>query len=284
LTEKVSYDQKSFVHLIERFSSDIFDILILYPFGSIDRINKFKTSEKDFYSLSMYYETPQVENTPLFIQPMIEMILGHRKLSQHSADEISDFILKSLKDTKFGQYNVTHQDIEEIINIIQRNNIQLEYVNRFIKEIINIHPPSDFNVARVFIVKQLTKLVKDFALERFFNKEDYIKSLTDNIKLSADEKEILHEINTDIQLLTDILKNSVLNAISLEKPFQSTVNEQINTLIDISDSEEFKKFLSKNAIKIKYFEFAETEEQKAILENKKRIIDEIQKILAEMEG
>jgi hypothetical protein len=130
----------------------------------------------------------------------------------------------------------------------------------------------------------LTKLVKDFALERFFNKEDYIKSLTDNIKLSADEKEILHEINTDIQLLTDILKNSVLNAISLEKPFQSTVNEQINTLIDISDSEEFKKFLSKNAIKIKYFEFAETEEQKAILENKKRIIDEIQKILAEMEG
>ena len=55
LTAEIRHNNGRFSYLIERFSRDIFDILISYPLFSHDRKYKFIESEKEFYSLDSHY-------------------------------------------------------------------------------------------------------------------------------------------------------------------------------------------------------------------------------------
>ncbi|PHR55778.1 MAG: hypothetical protein COA47_13615 [Robiginitomaculum sp.] len=55
LTSDIGHNSGRFSYLIERFSRDIFDILISYPLFSHDRKNKFIEAEKEFYSLDSHY-------------------------------------------------------------------------------------------------------------------------------------------------------------------------------------------------------------------------------------
>jgi len=55
LTSNISHNQGRFTYLIERFSRDIFDILISHPLLSEDRKDKFKQSASEFTYLDNYY-------------------------------------------------------------------------------------------------------------------------------------------------------------------------------------------------------------------------------------
>jgi len=55
LTSNVSHNKGRFVYLIERFSRDIFDVLISYPILSEDRKNKFNSSCDEFVYLNNFY-------------------------------------------------------------------------------------------------------------------------------------------------------------------------------------------------------------------------------------
>jgi len=55
LTSNISHNQGRFTYLIERFSRDIFDILISHPLLSEDRKNKFKQATSEFTYLDNYY-------------------------------------------------------------------------------------------------------------------------------------------------------------------------------------------------------------------------------------
>jgi len=55
LTSSISHNEGRFTYLIERFSRDIFDILISHPLLSEDRKDKFKQSVSEFTYLDNYY-------------------------------------------------------------------------------------------------------------------------------------------------------------------------------------------------------------------------------------
>ena len=55
ITKDISHNEDRFAYLIERFSRDIFDILILSPLLSADRSAKFIEAEKEFIYLNNYF-------------------------------------------------------------------------------------------------------------------------------------------------------------------------------------------------------------------------------------
>jgi len=56
LTADISHNEGRFTYLIERFSRDIFDILISYPLLSHDRREKFAKATQEFKYLDYYYQ------------------------------------------------------------------------------------------------------------------------------------------------------------------------------------------------------------------------------------
>ena len=81
ITKNIAHNDGRFVYLIERFSRDIFDVLILHPISSNDRTDKFKNSELEFAYLDNYYSGGK--------NVLINIILSGEKKSNLNIDPLS---------------------------------------------------------------------------------------------------------------------------------------------------------------------------------------------------
>ena len=104
LTSNVGHNEGRFTYLIERFSRDLFDILISYPICSVDRQNKFEKAYQEFMYLNNYYSNG--DNT------LINMILtGNRGSLQKGITTILSAAKRVL--------NMTHGNVEELKKLKQ---------------------------------------------------------------------------------------------------------------------------------------------------------------------
>ncbi len=263
-TSSVAYDKKMLVPLIERFSRGLFDVMILNPLKSSDRIAKFNDYKNDFYSLTIFDSF--IPNQPLFTQPLIKLILAQKeKLTLETVtNKITDFA------KEIGEI-IDIEDIKEWYNLIEKGNVDIDVL---INKAKNKYSLVKTNLFRVI----------DSQLENYFsgiNEELFFKSITANSKNPSNNNELINEINKDIENLKKILTTVILKAISLEKPFISIMNKQILTLREVF--KEGEDFIAENISKIKHEEFGKIEVEKANYENRQKIIDEINKVLKIME-
>ncbi|MBV7276117.1 dynamin family protein [Clostridium sp. PL3] len=280
----IAYDKRYFINLVERFSQDLFDILIYHSLGSSGRLNKFYESEEELYSLGIYYNNKYVTK-PYFQQPFINIILAHLEEKEYSLEEIREIISKGISSK-----------LPEIIKILSEDTILA-----LCKEIssLKVNPYSILEVLLTDLskinkelgltdIKNIAETIMERVADKYMNlnssmsKEQYINQIVKNINQAQNKDDVLKEINQDIDYLKMMLKEVVIKAICLEKPFVSMMVKQINRLTDLDENLEYKSFISDYAAKIKYFEFADNEQQKAIYENKKEIVQRIKNIMAEM--
>src|SRR5690606_17705420 len=59
ITSEVAHNSYRFTYLVERFSRDIFDILLNSPIASHDRMNRFERSSHEVIHLDHYYSKGQ---------------------------------------------------------------------------------------------------------------------------------------------------------------------------------------------------------------------------------
>lgn len=266
-TYEVSYNQKSFVHLIERFSRDLFDTLIKKPFATIDRKKAFLAAEDDFYSLAMYYFT--VENEPNFAQPLISIVLAHKgrelTFSQEQIQEkLTEFLQANGED--FGS-----EYIVETSKFVYNKKISVfNFIEKLNNKIKGFHNSND--VLNGFIDEVSGRV-------GFRDKDTYINNLLKDLKPAETLQDVLDEINTDIDFLRDLLKNAVIKAISLEVPFVSTINNQIRTLQNKKSSDAFIDFLAEYVKRIRFQEFERSEKEKVVYQSRKRVVVAIQDLL-----
>jgi GTPase SAR1 family protein len=271
-TKEVSYNQKSFVHLIERFSRDLFDTLIKKPLATTDRKKAFLAAEDDFYSLAMYYHT--LDNEPNFTQPLVSIVLAHkgRELT-YDQNEIEK-ILKEFLDTSDENFNSEY--MEETSKFIFNKKISVyRFIEKLQNKINGIHDEGDM------IISFIDDLAGGVG---FRDKDVYINNLLKDLKPSETLDEVLKEINTDIDFLRDILKVAVIKAISLEVPFISTINNQIRTLQNKKHSDEFMDFLAEYVKRIRFQEFEKSEKEKVVYQNRKKVVVAIQDLLKNLSG
>ncbi|AGB41046.1 dynamin family protein [Halobacteroides halobius DSM 5150] len=287
LTFDVSYDKRSFIQLIERFSGDLFDILIKYPFGTVDRFNKFKEAKEDFYSLAMYHSDKN-SNKPYYMQPLVNTILAHKK-SGTTLNKIEKRLFDALDQVSAtsGLFSdkTDERFINNVANELEDAGMDLDIILKDIREDLDEINQDEFSdhrkeIAKTIIKRKLNNYLNE---ENFISEGTYLKEITKQLTPAQTKDEVLQEINTDISHLKELLKEAVINAISLEKPFVSTVTKKIYRLIDKSDGEEFSDFYSKYTNKILYDEFSENERKEAIYKNRKKIIKKIKEATRKLE-
>lgn len=180
ISSYVTYHPDYFNYLIERFSRDLFDILLSSPLASHDRLNRYKTSSPDIRYLDHFYSNnqgaliniilAQKENNILDIKDMeklIMMIYRSMALSPEDGELVNivnmlikykpSFVISDNLDLVaiMNEYGVqSSQTREAVINEI---NVDLEYLRKIL--INAVVPAIDLEVAFLNSMDKQIKLL-----------------------------------------------------------------------------------------------------------------------------
>lgn len=267
--------------LIERFSADLFDILLYFSYGSDDRWNNFEKASRNIYSLAVFdskYDPKADQRNPR---------LPHLLLFQESEDELKNYMEQALKFISSLLDSPPDQKITDLIAIIVKKEGEQTYEHLqaiFPRTFTNQSSHAKYNIVfhsledAVSQYSSMDTSEKDSALTR----EEYHKYFAG--KKSKRREDIQREINTDINILREILSDTIANAINIEKPFLNLETQTIENLIISLNGEYFRNFIKNNAYYIKSTQYshAKAEGQKRLI--KQNILAEIETVLREMKG
>jgi hypothetical protein len=268
----ISYNKTSYVYLVERFSRDVFDILIKNPRGHNTRKGKYNEARKEFIALSTYESN--FETAPVLCRPLIKKILGI------SSNTSIDDIKVKMEIAGYNKEILTAEIFDELIKLILMKTLPIPLV---IRKLITKWP-----------IPSLTKFTPKEILEKFKSKDgefiyegdqNVFDSLYDGIPRSETKEDLLEEINEDIHSLIDILKGPVVEALGMEKPFISTISKQIDKILDESTGETgpLDEFISEHIDLIKFDEYEKLKQEEQDIQHRIKIIADINDLLTLIE-
>jgi GTPase SAR1 family protein len=113
ITHEVAHSDNSFTYLIERFSRDVFDILLSAPILSQDRTNRYQSAIKEYIYLDSYYSNGN--------GTLINLLLNQKKQSLLDKTATIAGIAKDLLKIANGMNNTTVaiSTLQGIINILK---------------------------------------------------------------------------------------------------------------------------------------------------------------------
>ena len=280
IQDNVGYYQS----LIERFSRDLFEILIKQSFGLTGRWNKFDGERDIFYSLAMF-DTRKADNIVVEKQPLFYSLLFH-------------------DNERFAKYGVIKEvidDIKAVLDIIPTPKIvdmvaKLAFSDKtadVIKKLYSNITKSQNNKEQLLenklkpqpapqqaAAKKEAKVVKplpDEISENSYN--DYFSD-----KRNKGEEQIKTDVEKDIEILHEVIVNVVVRAIRIEKPFLALQFGNISKLTESLKTDEWKTFVRKNLPLLRASEFSSMEENEQRRIAHKSIMAEIKNILSQMDN
>jgi len=267
--------------LIERFSADLFDILLYFSYGSDDRWNIFEKASRNIYSLAVFDSNydPKSDRKNLRLPYLL--------LFQQKENETENYMQQALKFIESLLEAEPNQKIIDLVKIIvDKEGVQAyeRLKSIFPKTYVNQSSHAKYNI----VFHTLEDVVSHYSSvntvekESMLTREAYHKYFAG--KKSKKREDIQREINTDIDILREILSDTIANAINIEKPFLNLETQTIENLIVSLNGEYFRDFIKNNAYYIKSAQYshAEAEEQRRLTQ--KNILSEINLILKEMKG
>jgi len=164
ITGHISHNNDRFLYLIERFSRDVFDILILHPLGSEDRKSKYEQRKKEFNNLDYFYKNGNKELISLilsgeFKENLVKQLLYDFITRLIESDPIAKTIISIVKNKKDDQKDIfdnisrakSKEDIKKEIEqdkknledillnaVIPATNLDLAFYNSIDKQIKTI--------------------------------------------------------------------------------------------------------------------------------------------------
>jgi len=268
LTQDSSYNKTSYVYLIQRFSRDLISVVIGTGKGTSTRKDRFLDAKKEFISLAIYNNEEFQEIDNIYDLPLIQNVLNLEIKPKSNLFEVS------LTD-KFSQLS-SSEEFLKVVKFMAKKNIPLsiaidiiEQVNKKFKNI------TSENIS--IVTKKIESTIENYVEENQHKDKDELHQLFELVNQSQTKEELVEEINSDIVLLKEILKTAVIEAINLELPFVTSFIDQNKKII--ASQKEIDGFIQTHFNKIKYEELSKSEEIKVQLEEKKRVIENIKKLL-----
>lgn len=252
--------------LVERFSSDLFEILIRSNLGSEGRWNFFQKELSNFYSLAMF-DVNRNMSLPIDRQPLYYALLfqdeNYVSMQKYAEDSFNEVI--SIIGTEF-QDDMEIKEVTRHYAFIKGEKAVEEIRNKYAK-----------CKDRESLLRRINNELED--LQEFGSKSKNDEKITSDSynkffigkNTSQNEDTIRQYIEKDIKILQQVLQNVALNAINIEKPFLSLETHTIEKMRELLDSDEFDSFLNANISLILSEQFRDIEEE----ENKRRIKQEI---------
>jgi signal recognition particle receptor subunit beta len=131
LTEDIAHNEGRFFYLIDRFSRDLFDILLLYPVKSEDRTKKFETTGVEFKFLDNYYNGGDGS--------LVNLILTQKesKSSINIPEILKNAVRSSSKNSVIKEINTDIENLKMILKkgIIRAINLEVAFLNSVDKKI-----------------------------------------------------------------------------------------------------------------------------------------------------
>ena len=268
--------------LIERFSRDIYEVLILSQYND-ERLRKFYKSKNNFFSMSVFYQNPTGTKSyaPTQDNLMCNMLLFH-----HYAD--MDNALRRFSDelVKITGIKKIPDDIWEYAQkaFIALNG-SVDNILHDVKKAFEKAKGSPEDFCLNLLKSRLYSSMQDDDQHRIDDEEnftqyykEYHSKLRDGKQTSLED--VRREFDTDIEILQNILLNAFITAVDMEKPFVAREFKSIDDIISkYIKNGAFNDFLIDNFRKIKYEETSKLDKERRVQEQNIAIIQEINSIL-----
>lgn len=272
--------------LIERFSRDIYEVLITSQY-SADRLEKFYSAISNFFSMSVFYRKPGSTDELSYMtvapqnQPMCMMLLFHHYLDmaekvprlldnlcriagvQELPDEIKDYAGKAIA-AMGGHMEEILEQVRKAMDRAADNSgdFRLNLLRRTLYSLTEREEPCN--------------IADRAAFEEYYGQYHNQLRKTEGYDIAY----VRREFDKDIDTLRDVLVNGFVRAVSMEKPFVARETKSIDDIISYIKGEEFTDaFLPDNFWKIRYKETAQLDKKHRERQQNADIMREIDIIL-----
>lgn len=210
------YDSEKYEYLFDRFARNVFD-MFNYNLGSPARIQKFNNAKKDFIYLDSYY----CENKE-FDFDLITLLLTQKSDDKNLIKEIFKIISETVKDWIDDKFHI-------------------ELANKGFETLRKVGA-SFFRRNQSIGDENHKQKLNSSSKDKLFDLVDagYIAK---HVKSNQEIDDIVKEINLDIDLIQDIIKNAVIKAMNVEAVFFNSIDKQLSLLESETKSEKFRIIL-----------------------------------------
>lgn len=309
--------QCSFNSLVERFVSTIVLTVILAPFADRRRFNWIVENLAELVSLSVYYNMPtenvkedqlNLDNISSDSRKFFATILAHEGCEQDiDASENESILRQFFEDNKEQICQGANLALDLIpvgkwAKLIMKAGINLANI-RDDKSIKNrdkldgnqgkldtlIYGDAWKNLSADERVKKMENVVQSYSVlarpATGGGINSYLEELHNQAKQAPEivsKEDMLATLDTDIEILRDITRRSVINAIALERAYTSVVTKNVELIrehLQGDGAREFRAWCRENAPKLMPSRFASIIEAKSMNENRKSIVNTLKNVL-----
>lgn len=284
--QKHSFDGQGYYQsLIDRFSIDLFNILIDIPFADMKRYGRFESDFENFSSLAMFDDRKSRTNSGNS-QPLYYSILFHQT-DYYEKNGVVNGILDSIKTAlDFIPAPAVIKLVESIV-FSGKSVDKISTIVKTIGNVLNRPNQSDEQKAKLKeqsetnLVNELKKLAGSNAVfENTITKENYEKFFMGRLDKTTDD--VKNEIEQDIDILHDALNDVVIKAINIEKAFLALEFRNIDRLLTCLNGRIWSDFVNNNLPVINAKEFSSLEDEQQRQESRKNILKDIKRLLDQM--
>lgn len=215
ITNDISHNDDRFNYLIERFSRDIFDILISYPLGSPDRKDKFDKAQQEFFYLDHFYS------------------------KEHSSGELVGLVLAQEKKSMAKKLENVVKIIDKAARLTQQHSSLVSTLNE-LKELSEIFRTYETNISITGInVTEVVKNIKvnDTREDLLFEINMDIESLRDILSVA-----VIPAINLELAFLNGVdkqIKRLITAKQETGTKYSNMFDQFISDIVPIVKKDEF---------------------------------------------
>ena len=312
----------NFNSLVERFVMTLIQTLITHPFAVEERVNKVKEALDELVSLSVYYNMPtdKTEKNSLQLESLVSggdkffsRILAHegfnaevevdatenenflRKVFEENRDQICKGASLAVELLPFGKWakllmkggiNLIAVDADKSIKRRDKLDNKLEdlfYAQNWSRLPEEQKTQSIENAINAY-AKTGGAQVETNDSDSLMAQLDEIQKRAKNSKRMNGKEDMIATLDADILILRDITAKAVINAIGLERAFNSVITKNVNLINRHLNEPEgnvvYRAWIRNNAAKLMPSHFEQIIEQGAVRENKKAIVNAVRSLLS----
>jgi len=238
VTSEIAHDKGRFIYLIERFSRDVFDILISYPLLSEDRHTKFIEAKKEFNYLDNFYKKGRGS--------LIRLILiGHDKKDFLGGFNKLDLTIKLAKfagglTTSFGSSSKVVEQAQKAVKYLQSSNEEQAITD--VKELVEGEKRSTTEAEILEEINRdinnLRSILKEAVVPAANLEQPFLNSVDKQIKLLISSFQNHHSKNSNkfdsfISRVVPIIKENELNSINSKVEARKLMQEHLQKMKEL---------------------------------------------------
>lgn len=313
----------NFNSLVERFVMTLIQTLITHPFAVDERVNKVKEALDELVSLSVYYNMPtdKEEKKSLQLESLVSggdkfftKILAHEgideKVEDVDASENENFLCNLFEENRdqickgaslavellpFGKWakllmkgGINLAAIDADRSIKRRDKLDNKLEDLFYSQNWAGLPKEQklqlIEKVIGYYAKAGGSKVEETNADSLMAQLDEIQTRAKKAKRMNGKDDMIAILNVDIEILRDITAKAVINAIGLERAFNSVITKNVNLinrhLQEHEGNAAYRLWIRNNAAKLMPSRFEQIIEQGAVRENKKAIVNAVRNLLS----